>query len=99
MVFVRDTHSSVPSPTLCRVQNPDIPDPGDAALRQLLASIAERTDDPAKKEFVLDFLHTMKPLAEWSRPERDILAQTCGYVISLARMSRELETLINGGAS
>lgn len=82
------------------MQNPDNPDPGDAALQELLASIAEHTDDPAKREFVLDFLLllAMKPLAEWSRPELDRLRQTCVYVISLARMSRELETL-KGGAS
>ena len=37
----------------------------------------EHSDDPAKKEFLLDFLLTMKPLAEWSASELDVLTQAC----------------------
>jgi hypothetical protein len=73
------------------------PDAGDAALQELLASIAEDTHDPARKAFVTNCLLTMRPLAEWSQPELDVLTDTCGYVISLARMGRELDKL-NGGA-
>lgn len=68
-------------------------DTSDSVLQTLLASVAEHTHDPAKKAFVLDFLLTMEPLAEWPEPELDVLIQTCGYVISLARMSRALERL------
>jgi hypothetical protein len=71
---------------------------GDAALQELLTSIAEHTHDPAKKAFVANFLLTLRPLAEWSQREFDVLTQTCGYVISLARMGRELGKL-NGGAT
>ena len=67
---------------------------GDAALRQLLVAVAESTADPVRKERVLNFLTGMPPLAEWPSDERDMLKQTCAYVTSLARMSREMEQLI-----
>lgn len=75
------------------MQDQDKVGTSDAVLRELLASVAEHTHDPANKAFVLDFLLTMEPLAEWPEPALDALSQTCGYVISLARMSRALERL------
>lgn len=67
---------------------------GDAALRELLVTVAERTADPVRKKRVLDFLTDMPPLAQWPSEEQDMLKQTCAYVTSLARMSRELAHLI-----
>ncbi len=32
-------------------------------------------------------------MAEWSEGEFEVIAQTCAYVISVARMSRDLEQL------
>ena len=97
MVSIGNARLSERSPTVSRMQNPDTVDDGDASLQELLASVAEDVHDPAKKALVADFLLTMRPLAEWSTAELDVLTQTCGYVISLARMSRELDKL-NGGA-
>lgn len=86
-----------PAPTVDPMKDPHAVDPGDAALQELLTSVAEHIHDPAKKASVTDFLLTMKPLAEWPQPELDVLTETCAYVISLARMSRELDKL-NGAA-
>lgn len=68
MVVGRDDHLSVLSPTLCRMQNPDIPDNGDAAGGEVLARIAGHADDPAKREFVLDLLLTTKLIASTCPP-------------------------------
>jgi hypothetical protein len=73
-----------------RMQDQDSVDPGDAALQELLASVAERADDLLKKERLVDYLITMPPLAEWSVEQREMLAQTCDYIHSLAQLSREL---------
>lgn len=75
------------------MQDQDAIDFGDAALQELLATVAERTGDPTHKELLLDFLISMPPLAEWSAEDRELLAQTCVYITSLARLSRELEQL------
>jgi hypothetical protein len=40
------------------MQDQDSIDPGDAALQELIASVADYVDDPVKKEFLLDFLVT-----------------------------------------
>jgi hypothetical protein len=75
------------------MQDQDSVDSGDAALQELIASVADYIDDPVKKELLLDFLIIMRPMAEWSERELEVLTQTCAYVISLARMSRDLEQL------
>lgn len=84
---------SVTGPRVLQVQSDDVIDPGDAALHEFLALVAEQTNDPARRDQVIDFLMTMPPLAQWSAQERDILTETCGYVISLARLRRELDEL------
>lgn len=84
---------SGPTVTVSRMQDQDKVGTNDAVLQELLASVAEHTHDPAKKAFVLDFLLTMEPLAEWPEQALDALTHTCGYVISLARMSRALDRL------
>ncbi|MGE2817950.1 hypothetical protein ACQI5H_22815 [Mycobacterium heidelbergense] len=71
----------------------DVVDPGDAALHELLASVAERTHDSLRRARILDYLITTPPLVEWSAEEREVLRQTCAYIISLARLNRELEHL------
>lgn len=80
------------APIVAGMHEPDAVEDGDAALREMLVLVAEHTSDPAN-EAVADFLATMRPLAEWSPDERDALVQTCGYIISLGRMGRELEQL------
>jgi hypothetical protein len=66
---------SGPTATVSRMQDQDKVGTSDAVLRELLASVAEHTHDPAKKAFVLDFLLTMEPLAEWPEPALDALTQ------------------------
>ncbi len=75
------------------MQDQDSVDPGDAALQELIASVADYIDDPVKKELLLDFLTIMRPMAEWSEGELELLTQTCAYVISLARLNRDLKQL------
>jgi hypothetical protein len=75
------------------VQDPHAVDDGDAALQQMLALTAEQTTDPHKKQAIADFQLTLRPLAEWSREEREVLMQTRSYIISLARLGREIEQL------
>jgi hypothetical protein len=75
------------------MQEPDADANGDAAFRQMLALAAEQTNDPVKKQAIADFLATLRPIAEWSPDERDVLVQTCRYIISLGRMGRALEQL------
>ena len=83
---------SGPTATVSQMQDQDKVSTNDV-LQELLASVAEHTHDPAKKAFVLDFLLTMEPLAEWPEPALDALTHTCGDVISLARMRRALERI------
>jgi hypothetical protein len=71
----------------------DAVDPGDAALQELLASMAEYTQDFERRDRLLDHLLTMPPLVEWSPDALDKLRETCRYIISLARLGRELERL------
>ncbi|RUP04845.1 MAG: hypothetical protein EKK34_10750 [Mycobacterium sp.] len=77
----------------------DVVDPGHAALQQLLASVAEHTLDPANRDALISYLTTMPPVAEWSAAEREVVSETCVYIISLARMGRELADLNGFGNS
>jgi hypothetical protein len=84
---------SIAAPTVLRMQDQDFVDPGDAAPQELLASAAEPTRDPARRDRLLNFLLTMPPLVEWSAEELEMLTETCAYIRSLARLGRELEVL------
>jgi hypothetical protein len=75
----------------------DLVDPGDAALRALLASMAERTHDVERRDKLLDFMMTTPPLADWSTPSLEALRETCQYIISLGRLGRELRQLTQMG--
>lgn len=66
----------------------DAVEPGDAALQALLALTAERTADREKSDLIYDFILTCPPLDEWPTSSRDRLAETCNYVIGLARLLR-----------
>jgi hypothetical protein len=80
--------------TVGPMDDPDAVD-GDVALRQMLALAAEQTDDPRKKQAIADFQLTLRPLQEWSPEERELLIQTCSYLVSLGRMGREIDQLLN----
>jgi hypothetical protein len=79
--------------TVLRVHDDDRVNPGEAALQELLASMAEHTSDPHRRERLLDALITTKPLSEWSAEELAMLADTCAYVISLSRINSELRAI------
>jgi hypothetical protein len=40
--------------TVCVVESDDILDPGDARIQALLAAVAENTDDPERRDRLLD---------------------------------------------
>ena len=75
------------------MEDRDASDSGDAALKELLTTVAERTTDPNHRKLLLDFLVDMPPLAEWSTTDREMLTHTGVYITSLARLSRDLEQL------
>jgi hypothetical protein len=82
---------SVAGPTVRPVHDEDSVHPDDALLQAALAATAEYVHDPAKKDLILDFVMTARPLAEWSKDELQILMRICEYPAGLARMSRETD--------
>jgi hypothetical protein len=89
---------SVTAPTVDAMQDSDSVDPDDAALHRAFASLVEHIPDPAKKDAVIDFLMTARPLAEWSKEELDKLLEVCTFVVSRLRMGQELDQLIGPDA-
>jgi len=79
------------------MQYDDGVDPGDAALQGLLATMANHSSDPVRREILLDAVLMTPPLAAWPKESLDALRGTCRYIISLARMSRELRQLAEIG--
>lgn len=71
----------------------DVVDPADAALNDLLTTMLDHTDDEARRTKLLVHLMTISPLREWPANHLAQLSATCAYVISLSRMSRELQSL------
>lgn len=62
----------------------DVVGRGDAALQALLALAAEHTDKE-NSDVIYDFILSCPRLDEWPASSRDRLAETCNYVIGLAR--------------
>jgi hypothetical protein len=91
--LLRPSCVSEAAPIVLQMHAKDVVDPGDEALQELLANIAERTRDPARRDKLLNFLLTMPPLVEWSAEELEMLTETCAYIRSLVRLGRELEVL------
>jgi hypothetical protein len=79
---------------------PDVVDPADAALSELLVRIAERTQDEGRREKLLDLMLTLPPIAEWPREMLDEWCKTYDYVRSLRREleQHQLERMYDGGA-
>jgi hypothetical protein len=75
------------------MESGDLVDPGDAALQALLASMAERTHDVERGDRLLDYRMTVPPLAVWPTDSLEALRETCQYIISLARLGRDLRQL------
>jgi len=83
---------SVATTTVSRMELGDLVDRGDAVLQALLASMAERTHDVERRDRLLDYMMTVPPIAGWPTDSLEALRETCQYIISLARLSRELKT-------
>jgi hypothetical protein len=79
------------------MKSDDVVDPGDAALQQLLTSMADHSRDSVRRDILLDAVLTTPPLAAWPTESLDALRETCRYIVSLARMSRELGQLTEIG--
>lgn len=79
--------------TMPRMKPDDVVDPGDAALQELLATMARHSRDPVRREILLDAVLTTPPLATWPAKSLDALQETCRYIADLARMSRQAEQL------
>jgi hypothetical protein len=77
--------------TVPRMGSEDVVAPGDAALHELLVSMAGRTLDPTRRQTLLDAVLTIPPLAAWPAESLDSLRET--YIVSLGRMSREFRQL------
>lgn len=79
-----------PALTCNGMNQADAVEPVDAALQALLAVTAEHTADGEKSDLIYDFILTCSPVNEWPADSRDRLAETCNYVIGLARSFRGL---------
>lgn len=53
--------------------------------------MAEHSRDAEHRDGPLDAMMTVPPLTEWSDESREALRETCSYVISIARVGREIE--------
>jgi hypothetical protein len=78
------------------VESDDVVDPGDAAIQALLADMAANTDDPERRDRLIDYILTIPPLTEWPPDCREKLQETCQFVISLSRDLRQ-RTASDGG--
>lgn len=83
----------MPTIMLSTMQSGEVVDPGDAALQALLALTAECTRDAERRDRLLGFAITVPPLVEWQADRLEVLRGTCEYIISLARLGRELRQL------
>jgi len=75
---------SVPTSIVPNVESDDVVDPGDAAIQALAALTAEHTRDDEKRDMLTDFILTAPPLSEWPPDWRDILLETCRFIMGLA---------------
>lgn len=67
----------------------DVVDSIDAALQELLAMMAERTDDLERHDALVDHILLIPPFREWPAESRTQLHGTCKYVVGLANELRQ----------
>jgi len=77
------------------VDSSDVVDPTDAVLQDLLAQIAERTPDKARRDKIVDLVLTLPPIAQWPPEMLDEWRKTSDYIRSLRREHelRQLERM------
>ena len=83
------SHLSAPTSTVLNVDSDDLVDPGDAAIQVLLALTAENTHDDEKRDWLIDAILTVQPLAEWPPECREKLRETCQFIKGLAQDLRQ----------
>jgi hypothetical protein len=88
---------SAPTSTVLNVAPDDLVDPGDAAIQALLALAAENTHDHEKRDWLIDAILTVPPLAEWPPDCREKLCETCQFIKSLAEDLRHRSAIDGGG--
>jgi hypothetical protein len=87
--------------TVAAMDSPDVVDPADAALNELLAYMVDYTHDEERYQRILDLMLTVPPIAEW-RPEAiDQWRMTCDYIRNLRRQlqQRELEQMYDASGN
>jgi hypothetical protein len=67
----------------------DVVDPGDAAVQAFLDFTAKNTSEPEKRDFVIDAILTLPPLAEWPPGSLEKLRETSRFIIGLAEDLRQ----------
>ena len=77
----------------------DIVDPADASLQELLAQLAEHTDDEDSREKIIDLMLTIPPIAQWPPEMLAEWRKTYDYIRGLRRQleQRHLERMYNDG--
>lgn len=79
------------------MESDDLVHPGDAAVQALLALTADQVVDTERRDRILDAMLTVPPLTEWPNESLEALRDTCSYIISLARVGREVKRLTQDG--
>ncbi|MBY0287298.1 MAG: hypothetical protein K2X52_09120 [Mycobacteriaceae bacterium] len=67
----------------------DVVEPIDALLQELLAAVAERTADSARRDAIMDHILTVPPVREWPAESLEQLMDACEYVKRLAHEMRQ----------
>lgn len=65
------------------MRSDDVVDPADAAVQALLNLAADSTNDPEKRDELIDAILTIPPLAQWPAVARDNLLATCQFIAEL----------------
>jgi hypothetical protein len=67
----------------------------DAAINELLGQIADRTDEPERRERIIDLMLTLPPSREWPPEALDQFRATYEYIRGLRRdlEQRQLEEM------
>lgn len=81
------------------VDSLDAVDPTDAKLQELLAHIAENTQDKDRREKIIDLILTLPPIAQWPPEMFDKWRKTCDYILGLRREHelRQLKRMFDDG--
>jgi hypothetical protein len=85
--------------TVTLVDSSDVVDPNDAVLQELLAQIAENTQDKDKREKIIDLIQTLPPITQWPPEIFDEWRKTHDYIRGLRRHHelRQFKRMLDDG--